>query len=93
MLKKIIPFILLPFQATADITWVPGNGHLLHGAVKLSDKYHDDEAMTFKYVDGRQFSLYQTYCSTDQSDAESSAGTGTLRGTLENTPGLHSQHL
>lgn len=82
MLKKIIPFILLPFQATADITWVQATDISYTALSNSATNIMTTEAMTFKYVDGRQFSLYQTYCSTDQSDAESSAGTGTLRGTL-----------
>ena len=82
MLKKIIPFVLLPFQAIADITWVQATDISYTALSNSSTNVSAIESMTFKYIDGRQFSLYQTYCSTDQSDAESSAGTGTLRGTF-----------
>ena len=82
MIKKIIPFVLLPFQAIADVTWVQASDIPFTTLSNLATLMFTTEQMTFKYVDGRQFSSYQTYCSTDQSDAESNTGTGTLRGTL-----------
>lgn len=82
MIKKIIPIVLLPCQVMADVTWVQATD-ISYTAISTSQtNLYTTDYMSFKYVDGSQYSQYQTYCSTSQSEAEADSGTGTLRSTI-----------
>ncbi|WP_448868738.1 hypothetical protein [Enterobacter ludwigii] len=82
MIKKIIPIVLLPCQVMADVTWVQATDISYTAISDVQTNLYTTEYMSFKYVDGRQYDQYQTYCSTSQSEAEADTGTGTLRSTI-----------
>jgi len=83
MMKKLLWFFLLPFPVFADVTWVQATqiSSLAVSTASTTIYTAASENMTLTNKNGA-IATYQTYCSTDQKEAESSAGEGTTRSTI-----------